>query len=98
MVEMTDEKLCVEVMNPGRIGRSSDSTGVGLTNVRARLALLWGERASLALEQVAEDLVRARLTMPALRMENGGAVRESARAANDRDPRGEARDGEVSTL
>lgn len=89
IVELEGDQLRVEITNPGRLGRSSDSTGVGLANVRARLALLWGERASLTLEQAGEDLVRARLLMPVMRMEMGGPVREEARTQ---------RDGEMSTL
>jgi two-component system LytT family sensor kinase len=96
VVELEGERLRVEITNPGRLGRSSDSTGVGLANVRARLALLWGERASLTLEQAAEDLVRARLTMPVVRMDGGTREREETRGRHG-EKRREGRD-EISIL
>lgn len=41
--------LHVRVTNPGRIGLRDDSTRIGLANARARLQLLYGDGASLAL-------------------------------------------------
>ena len=41
--------LRVRVTNPGRIGSGDDSTRIGLANARARLQLLYGDGASLAL-------------------------------------------------
>jgi two-component system LytT family sensor kinase len=41
--------LRVRVTNPGRIGSGDDSTRIGLANARARLQLLYGDGATLAL-------------------------------------------------
>ena len=41
--------LRVRVTNPGRIGSGDDTTRIGLANARARLQLLYGDGASLAL-------------------------------------------------
>lgn len=75
-----DGRLCVEVTNPGTIREGGGSTGVGLANARARLALLWGNQASLALAQAEEDLVRARLVVPVERI-LPVAPREEARVS-----------------
>ncbi len=59
------EGLEVEVANTGKLDAAATSgrTGVGLANVRGRLALLHGARASLTLSQDG-DTVRARLLIP----------------------------------
>lgn len=59
--------LRVSVASPGRLGRASDSTGLGLANVRARLRLLWGGAARLDLHDSGEDAVLATLTVPVSR-------------------------------
>lgn len=43
------------------------ASGIGLANLRARLAMLHGERAGLSLEQLAPAGVRATLVLPCLR-------------------------------
>lgn len=63
--ERRDGELRVEVSNGGRLDRSGHrpGAGVGLTNLEARLGRLYGQRATLHLEQ--RDLeVRATLTIP----------------------------------
>ncbi|WP_221029838.1 sensor histidine kinase [Actomonas aquatica] len=62
---LRDDRLEIRVTNPGCLGAGSTSTGVGLTNVRARLELLWGSAASLEVVQAAPDQVVATLLMPA---------------------------------
>jgi len=42
--------------------------GIGLANIRERLALLYGDRASLALEENEPTGFRARIALPATRM------------------------------
>ncbi|CAA9339271.1 MAG: hypothetical protein AVDCRST_MAG11-2897 [uncultured Gemmatimonadaceae bacterium] len=59
-----DGRLTVEIENGGTLALdASHRPGVGLVNVRERLALLYGEAASLALTQDG-GVVRARLTVP----------------------------------
>jgi hypothetical protein len=43
--------LRIRVTNPGRIAASADSTKIGLANARARLQLLYGAAATLALSE-----------------------------------------------
>jgi hypothetical protein len=61
------EKDClhVRITNPGTIAPAGDSTGLGLANSRARLALLFGPAAALSLTQAAADLVLAEAIIPA---------------------------------
>ena len=58
------ERLEITVRNQGRIDTARASTGLGLRNARARLELLFGEAASLSLEQAGDDVVVARITLP----------------------------------
>lgn len=56
--------LHLRIFNPGTIDGASASTGLGLKNARARLALLFGPAARLTLTQAAPDLVVAELVLP----------------------------------
>jgi LytS/YehU family sensor histidine kinase len=56
--------LCMTVSNPGRIDSPSDSTGLGLKNLRARLEHLYGLSAQLRLVQLGENEVVAELDVP----------------------------------
>jgi hypothetical protein len=58
--------LHLRISNPGTIDSTSTSTGLGLKNARARLALLFGPGAALTLAQAAPDLVVAELRLPSL--------------------------------
>lgn len=61
---LTDEGLVVEVSNPGPlVPPPAESTGVGLANARARLRLLFEERAELTLTE-RDGLVVARIVIP----------------------------------
>jgi|GEM_PF-491516 len=64
------ENLRVEVFNRGVIGRATGvpSTGIGLANIRARLALLFGASAILTLENSGPDRIRARALVPPHRL------------------------------
>ncbi|HEV3410558.1 MAG TPA: histidine kinase, partial [Chthoniobacterales bacterium] len=65
---LRDERLEISVGNNGTLrGSSGDSTGVGLTNLRTRLRLLFADRASLDLREEPPDWVEARLVLPAER-------------------------------
>ncbi len=64
--EVTEGMLRVSVTNPGTLATTSESTGLGLKNVRARLALLFGPAAILTLAQTGPDLVTAEIVLPAI--------------------------------
>jgi two-component system LytT family sensor kinase len=61
-----DGALVLRVDDDGRIAedKAAGACGIGLANLRARLAALHGERASLALHARAEGGVRAELRVP----------------------------------
>ncbi len=69
--EVREGRLRVSVTNPGTLATTSESTGLGLKNVRARLALLFGSAARLTLTQTGPNLVTALLELPALAAEAG---------------------------
>ncbi|MEZ5275441.1 MAG: histidine kinase [Opitutaceae bacterium] len=58
------KSLIVTVTNPGRLARASRSTRVGLRNARDRLAILFGEEASISLEEIDGERVRAEARFP----------------------------------
>jgi LytS/YehU family sensor histidine kinase len=60
------DALTLRVTNPGRIAPSTDSTGLGLANVRARLQLIYGDTALISLRQEEPDLVATTITVPRL--------------------------------
>jgi signal transduction histidine kinase len=54
---IVDEQLCLTVSNDGQLRQLTDSTGVGLANIRQRLALLYQGKASLTLSQQAQQVI-----------------------------------------
>jgi hypothetical protein len=60
---VADDTLHLTVTNPGTL--ESEEGGVGLQNARERLQLLFGDEASLTLEQVPPDTVAATAVVPA---------------------------------
>jgi hypothetical protein len=56
--------LVLSVINAGRMDQVRVSTGLGIRNSRDRLALLYGQQASLTLEQTGPDEVTARIVLP----------------------------------
>ncbi len=82
--EIRAQTLCVTVTNPGRIAWSNTSTGLGLQNARARLALIFGAKAALSLLQVEPDLVCAELRVPLLSQEPPGPDRVKVPPAGGR--------------
>ncbi len=60
------DRVEISVRNTGRLhAPPAGSTGLGLTNLRTRLHLLFGERASLELHESENGWVEARLSLPA---------------------------------
>jgi hypothetical protein len=64
---MNHNTLKIEVMNSGRLLERSDSTQIGLMNVRERLRLLYGDGAALVLRNDGSDSVLAEITIPVQR-------------------------------
>jgi hypothetical protein len=62
---LIDGKLRVEVIDTGAGLRTSDGTGSGLANLRARLAALYGNAASLTLQSNEPSGIRATIVAPA---------------------------------
>lgn len=64
-VSKTIEALMIQVTNTGQISATpSDSTGLGLRNARERLNLLFGDQASLRIENLDRDNVIAAIHIP----------------------------------
>ncbi|WP_233993872.1 sensor histidine kinase [Salinibacter altiplanensis] len=67
-----DSPLCLKITNPGELGEEASAergSGTGLENARERLRLLFGEAASLALEQSGPETVTATARIPRPRPE-----------------------------
>jgi LytS/YehU family sensor histidine kinase len=63
-VRVEDLQLKVEVADTGAGLRHSSGSGAGLANLRARLAALYGERASLSIEANVPQGIRATIAVP----------------------------------
>jgi LytS/YehU family sensor histidine kinase len=66
-VEDEESPLRLRVTNPGELGEAADTepgSGTGLENARERLRLLFGEEASLTLEQSGPETVTATAQIP----------------------------------
>lgn len=64
---MSRNVLKIEVLNSGRLLDGSNSTQIGLVNVRERLRLLYGSEAGLVLRNQGTDSVLAEITIPVKR-------------------------------
>ncbi len=53
------EHLCIEVKNSGKLKISRDSTQLGLENIKQRLRLLYGEKASFNLSELDNEVLAA---------------------------------------
>jgi LytS/YehU family sensor histidine kinase len=71
--------LRIRVENPGRLGASPPSTQIGLANARARLRLLYGPAAALALGDD-DRTVTAEVSIPLSGARTGGPAHELAGA------------------
>ena len=65
-----DDRLVVSVADTGVGLAAAPGQGIGLSNIRERLSLLYGERAHLALEANAPRGFIARIVLPAVPAEN----------------------------
>ncbi len=72
-VELAHDRLQLRVTNPGRLTAKSDSTALGLRNLRDRLHLLYGDAATFSLREEPGDLVVAEASFPARLPETAGA-------------------------
>jgi len=69
-----EDRVMVTVADNGQgFGVATGGTGIGLKNVRERLRLLYGERASLAVVANVPDGVAATITVPAMNATSAGA-------------------------
>jgi LytS/YehU family sensor histidine kinase len=73
-----DDDLCIRVTNPGTL--ETEEGGTGLANARERLRLLFGEKASLTVQNADPDTVEAEVVLPGRPGTKGPAVREEAQA------------------
>jgi len=64
---VADETLTLRVLNTIAPGRTAGPAGIGLANVRERLEVQFGGRATFAAGAVAPDLWEAQIQMPLLR-------------------------------
>jgi LytS/YehU family sensor histidine kinase len=81
-VSVSGETLSLRVLNtiaPGKGGIGD--TGIGLANVRERLAVQFGERATFEAGPTDEHLWTAQIYMPLLRDGPDSAARPATRAA-----------------
>lgn len=71
-ITVDSDTLVVEVVNRGQLGQqpAARSTGLGLANLRSRLALLFGPAATLAVANADANHVCARAVVPARRATN----------------------------
>lgn len=60
----TDSHLQIEVTNSGQLLPSASDTQIGLANARERLALLFGERATLTLNNASPTTVSVQVVIP----------------------------------
>jgi len=77
--DVVDDALRLQVANPGTL--TSEEGGVGLQNARERLQLLFGDDASLTLENTDTDTVLATAVLPARASPQRPAVRAAEQAA-----------------
>ena len=79
--EVTGELLTLRVRNTIAPGRGSGLAGIGLANVRERLAVQFGERARFSAGPAGEEVWLAQIEMPLLRDGPDGAPRAQGGAA-----------------
>ena len=78
---VSGETLTLRVLNTIAPGRGTGAAGIGLANVRERLAVQFGERATFEAGPTDDNVWRAQIHMPLLRDGPDGAARPAAAAA-----------------
>src|SRR5437773_1363094 len=78
---VSGETLSLRVLNTIAPDRASGATGIGLTNVRERLAVQFGERATFEAGPIDNNVWQAQIHMPLLRDGPESAARPEARSA-----------------
>src|SRR5436190_2553626 len=78
---VSGETLSLRVLNTIAPARASGATGIGLTNVRERLAVQFGERATFEAGPIDDNVWQAHIHMPLLRDGPESAARPEARSA-----------------
>jgi len=61
---LTEASVELEVLNSGELREPASTSGIGLRNARERLSLLFGNRATLVLQNGNQGRVAARVTLP----------------------------------
>lgn len=61
--KVEDNSLYIEVINSGKLSDKNSSTKIGLENIKQRLSLLYGEKASFLLEEI-DNEVKAKIKIP----------------------------------
>jgi LytS/YehU family sensor histidine kinase len=78
-----DGQLSIAVRNSGAglylaNGRESAGMGIGLNNVKNRLRLHFGDRGSLAIHEISNDLVEATVRLPLVFAASDETIREES--------------------
>ncbi len=81
VVSVSGETLTLQVLNTIAPGRACGATGIGLANVRERLAVQFGERATFEAGPTEDNIWRAQIHMPLLRDGPDSAARPDGAAA-----------------
>ncbi len=76
-VALADDRLRLRVTNPGRLETATDSTALGLRNLRDRLRLLYGDAATFTLREEPGERVVAEAAFPARLPDNARPRAES---------------------
>jgi hypothetical protein len=64
-VTLVDQRIRLRVTNPGRLATATESTALGLRNLRDRLRLLYGDNATFSLREEPGERVVAEAELPA---------------------------------
>jgi two-component system, LytTR family, sensor kinase len=62
--QLENDSLRIQVLSSGQLSANTNSTGIGLDNARERLRLLYGNHASLTVENQGPKWVRAEILVP----------------------------------
>ncbi len=64
-ITQVNQVLTITVTNTGQIDdQPPESTGVGLTNLKQRLALIYGDQATLSIQNIGQDRVAVQVKIP----------------------------------